>query len=53
MNLIYERYSFGIFSNNIVNYISNDKFFKRKTIKIEHLTQQKSYGVHPNYGDNT
>ncbi len=29
----YERYSNGIFSNNIVNYISDVKIFRQQTLK--------------------
>ena len=54
MNRNYERYSNGIFSSNIVNYISNVKIFRQQTLKKEHLTQQELWCSQTlKCGDNT
>lgn len=45
MRKFYERYSIGVFSNNVVNYISNDKFFKQQAVKKRTPNSTKSYGV--------
>lgn len=42
-----ERYSNGIFSNYIVNYISNVQIFRQQTIKKRAPNSAKSYGAHP------